>query len=145
MLHSGTDSDVGLTHLEIFGHLHPYDLLRLTRTTKEFRRILLHRSSISTWKASFEHVPSLPACPPEMCEPAWANLAFSPHCHVCLWSSFVRLMSNLAWTPQVLQRQRRPPRGVEISCAHLCEMLPVSVSISLFFRHLRAKRTIKID
>ncbi|RXW18582.1 hypothetical protein EST38_g7278 [Candolleomyces aberdarensis] len=78
---------------EIFGHLHPYDLLRLTRTTKDFRRILLHRSSLSTWKATFEDVPNLPECPPEMSEPAWANLAFSPHCHFCLASG----IRNVEW------------------------------------------------
>ncbi|KAJ3526980.1 hypothetical protein NMY22_g9953 [Coprinellus aureogranulatus] len=55
----------------------------LTRTTREFRRILLHKSSVSTWRASFDDVPTLPECPPEMSEPAWANLAFSPQCHFC--------------------------------------------------------------
>ncbi|KAF6754195.1 hypothetical protein DFP72DRAFT_379144 [Ephemerocybe angulata] len=97
---------------EIFGHLHPYDLLRLTRTTKEFRRILLHKSSISTWKTSFEHVSNLPPCPPEMCEPAWANLAFSPHCHYCPangirhveWKFRVRICSKCC-SPQLIEAE----------------------------------------
>ncbi|KAF8079278.1 hypothetical protein FPV67DRAFT_1403986 [Lyophyllum atratum] len=68
---------------EIFGHLLPMDVLNLTRTTKEFRSVFLHRSAITIWKASFANVPKLPECPPEMSLPAWANLAFDLHCHNC--------------------------------------------------------------
>ncbi|TFK26760.1 hypothetical protein FA15DRAFT_754756 [Coprinopsis marcescibilis] len=93
---------------EIFGHLHPYDLLKLARTTKDFRRILMQRSSISTWRASFSELDSLPECPPGMSEPSWANLVFSPHCHICLtagvrnveWRFRIRMCSKCA--PQEL-------------------------------------------
>ncbi|KDR85510.1 hypothetical protein GALMADRAFT_234422 [Galerina marginata CBS 339.88] len=69
---------------EIFGHLQPYDLLKLTRTTKDFRRLLLNKSSVSVWKATLDGVPGLPECPSTMSIPAWVNLVFSPHCHYCL-------------------------------------------------------------
>ncbi|KAF9535715.1 hypothetical protein CPB83DRAFT_842210 [Crepidotus variabilis] len=69
---------------EIFGHLSPYDLLKLARTNKEFRRLLLNKSFISVWKTALARVPGLPPCPPDMSEPAFANLAFSPHCFSCL-------------------------------------------------------------
>ncbi|KAG0703640.1 hypothetical protein DFH29DRAFT_915440 [Suillus ampliporus] len=68
---------------EIFGHLNPLDLLRLARTTKQFRRVLMHRSSMSVWKNARENVPNMPDCPPFWTEPHYANLAFDPHCHEC--------------------------------------------------------------
>ena len=45
---------------QILGHLRPLDILHLARTTKEFRQILLHKSSISVWKAARANVPDLP-------------------------------------------------------------------------------------
>ncbi|RDB24429.1 hypothetical protein Hypma_008472 [Hypsizygus marmoreus] len=68
---------------EIFGHLLPADILHLTRTTKVFRRVLLHRSAISIWKAALANVPTLPECPPDMSLPGWTNLVFDSHCHNC--------------------------------------------------------------
>ncbi|KAI9569475.1 hypothetical protein HD554DRAFT_2020544 [Boletus coccyginus] len=68
---------------EIFGHLMPLDLLRLARTTKQFRQLLMHRSSVSIWIAARKNVPDLPDCPPYMSEPQFANLVFDTHCHEC--------------------------------------------------------------
>ncbi|OBZ71726.1 hypothetical protein A0H81_08960 [Grifola frondosa] len=69
---------------EIFVHLHPRDLLHLSRTSKDFRAILMSRTSAHFWKAARQHVEGLPDCPPFLSEPAYANLLFSPHCHICL-------------------------------------------------------------
>ena len=79
---------------QIFGHLHPLDLLHLARTTKPFRHVLMHRSSISAWKAARANIPGFPDCPPEMSEPEWANLAFDPHCNVRALDS-VRLLKTM--------------------------------------------------
>ncbi|GLB43588.1 hypothetical protein LshimejAT787_1401000 [Lyophyllum shimeji] len=89
---------------EIFGHLKPFDLLRLSRMTKEFRRLLMHKSSVSVWKAALERIPGLPPCPPGISEPAWVNLAFDPHCHFCFttgvrpveWALRVRICTKCA-------------------------------------------------
>ncbi|KAH9486457.1 hypothetical protein JR316_0000522 [Psilocybe cubensis] len=89
---------------EIFGHLHPYDLLKLSRMSKDFRRLLLSKSSVSVWKDSLANVPGLPESFPGMTEVEWANLAFSPHCHVCLapniraveWRFKIRICSKCA-------------------------------------------------
>jgi hypothetical protein len=75
-----------LTRTQIFGHLLPLDVLHLARTTKDFRRVLMHRSAKSIWKSALSNVPGLPECPPDMSHPAFANLAFDPHCHVRIWS-----------------------------------------------------------
>lgn len=58
------------------------DLLNLSRTSKDFRNLLLQRSSASAWKIARLQVDDLPDCPQDMSEPQYANLAFYPHCHV---------------------------------------------------------------
>ncbi|KAF8186009.1 hypothetical protein BJ912DRAFT_1043290 [Pholiota molesta] len=69
---------------EIFSHLAPLDILRLARTTKELRRLLLHRSSTFVWKATLSNVEGLPACPEDLSLPCWTNLIFDRHCQNCL-------------------------------------------------------------
>ncbi|KAF8958278.1 hypothetical protein BDZ97DRAFT_1762293 [Flammula alnicola] len=69
---------------EIFSHLMPVDILYLSRTTKELRRLLLHRSATFVWKAALENVPELPACPEDLSLPFWTNLVFDSHCQNCL-------------------------------------------------------------
>ncbi|KIJ66542.1 hypothetical protein HYDPIDRAFT_26881 [Hydnomerulius pinastri MD-312] len=82
---------------EIFGHLDPLDVLYLARTTKEFRRVLMHRSATSVWKSARTHIPGLPPCPDDMSEPAYANLCFSMHCHNCLTIN----VKNVYWSTRV--------------------------------------------
>ncbi|KAJ7650259.1 hypothetical protein FB45DRAFT_887452 [Roridomyces roridus] len=84
---------------EIFGHLRPQDLLTLARTTKEFRALLMTRSSAFIWKESRSRVQGLPEITNDLSEPQYANLAFDGHCHDCLtspvqtviWSARIRL------------------------------------------------------
>ncbi|KAI0789472.1 hypothetical protein C8Q75DRAFT_807106 [Abortiporus biennis] len=69
---------------EIFVELQPQDLLALSRTTKGFRRLLINKSSIRFWKATFENVEfTLPPCFPGMNELQFVNLLYSSHCHNC--------------------------------------------------------------
>lgn len=74
----------GLTTRErdqIFGHMCPYDILRLSRTTKAFRRVLMSRSSRSIWTQAFLAIPGLPPCPSWITEPQYAQLAFDNYCY----------------------------------------------------------------
>ncbi|KAG6919082.1 hypothetical protein DXG01_009335 [Tephrocybe rancida] len=71
--------------LDIVYELHPKDVLTLARTSKQFRKILLGRASVSIWKSAFSKLPTLPECPPEMSYPAWAHLVFDLDCHVGLF------------------------------------------------------------
>ncbi|KAK0471570.1 hypothetical protein IW261DRAFT_1571862 [Armillaria novae-zelandiae] len=94
--------------LEIFAHLLPYDVLRLARLTKEFRRLLMHPSSRSCWRASLANVPNLPDPFPGMTEPAWVNLIFHPQCHFCPrtvhtveWC-FQKRLCNRCWYKHVI-------------------------------------------
>ncbi|PIL35919.1 hypothetical protein GSI_01579 [Ganoderma sinense ZZ0214-1] len=70
--------------IEIFGHMHPRDLLSLARTTKDFRTFLMSRDAAPFWKAARQQVEGLPECPEDLSEPAFANLVFFPYCHECL-------------------------------------------------------------
>ena len=78
---------------QIFSLLHPRDLLRVSWTTKAFRGVLTDRSSKPIWKSSLASVDELPPCPPDLPEPAYAALLFSPYCSVSN-----RLQSVLTWT-----------------------------------------------
>ncbi|KAI0705063.1 hypothetical protein C8T65DRAFT_809895, partial [Cerioporus squamosus] len=69
---------------EIFRFLHPRDLLNLARTTKDFRALLMRRSSASFWATSRKQIQELPEIPENLSEPAYANLLFYNHCHRCL-------------------------------------------------------------
>ncbi|TFK90029.1 hypothetical protein K466DRAFT_597265 [Polyporus arcularius HHB13444] len=69
---------------EIFRLLHPRDLLSLARTTKDFRALLMSRSSASCWATSRKQIQGLPEIPENLSEPAYANLMFCNHCHRCL-------------------------------------------------------------
>ncbi|KII84120.1 hypothetical protein PLICRDRAFT_370381 [Plicaturopsis crispa FD-325 SS-3] len=72
---------------EIFGHLLPLDVLHVSWTNKAFRKILLHRSSVTVWKSALSNfrmdVPSFPETPFDLNEPQYVNLIFSEHCHFC--------------------------------------------------------------
>ncbi|KAI0333537.1 hypothetical protein GY45DRAFT_1432269 [Cubamyces sp. BRFM 1775] len=79
---------------EIFGHLHPYDLLQLSRTTKALRSVLMRPSAVTIWRNARQNVDDLPDCPDDLTEPAYANLLFDQHCHFCVKA---RVM-NVLWT-----------------------------------------------
>ncbi|KAI0692010.1 hypothetical protein C8T65DRAFT_670127 [Cerioporus squamosus] len=69
--------------IEIFGFIHPRDLLSLARTTREFRDFLMSRNAISFWKESRKQVEGLPDPPTDVSEPAYANFLFFNQCHGC--------------------------------------------------------------
>ncbi|TFK92410.1 hypothetical protein K466DRAFT_625452, partial [Polyporus arcularius HHB13444] len=70
--------------LEIFAHMHPRDLLNMSRTSRDFRSFLMNRANAGLWRAARSNEPGLPECPPFLSEPAYANVVFSSLCHVCL-------------------------------------------------------------
>ncbi|KAF9075689.1 hypothetical protein BDP27DRAFT_1314336 [Rhodocollybia butyracea] len=69
--------------LEIFCYLEPGDLLRLARTTKELRGILMSKTSESIWRTARENVEGLPPRPNDLNEPQYAHLCYESYCHVC--------------------------------------------------------------
>ncbi|KAG6849552.1 hypothetical protein H0H93_007500 [Arthromyces matolae] len=102
---------------EIFGNLNPFDLLKLARTTKEFRRLLMNKGSKSVWKAALDSVTGLPPSPPEMSEPAWVHLVFDPHCNArssLYYGESYHLTRSLG-----LQPSYRPYRRMDAQIAHI--------------------------
>ncbi|KAF9471388.1 hypothetical protein BDN70DRAFT_998639 [Pholiota conissans] len=75
---------------EIFSHISPLSILRLSRTTKDLRELLLHRSSSYVWKAALSSVPDLPPCPDDLSLPFWTHLVFDHHCQNCLTNNILR-------------------------------------------------------
>ena len=62
---------------QIFSHLLPLDILRVTRTSKSFRKLLLDRKASTVWIAARERAfPNYPGPPDGISEPFWANLVF---------------------------------------------------------------------
>ena len=74
--------------LQVFAYLHPMDLLTLARTYKQLRNILMTKHSKAVWRIARGNIEGLPDCPVHLSEPAYANLAFDPHCHVRFLSIF---------------------------------------------------------
>ena len=60
------------------------DLLTISRTTKAFRELLLGPNAKRFWKLAMENseAEGVPPCPDWLSPPAYANLLYSPHCHV---------------------------------------------------------------
>jgi hypothetical protein len=69
--------------------LPPLDLLRLTRTNKTLRGLLMSRNSRHVWIVTLGTVPYCPPIPEGMTEPAWVRLAFENACHVCQFLLYV--------------------------------------------------------
>ncbi|KAK1223285.1 hypothetical protein PQX77_013823 [Marasmius sp. AFHP31] len=68
------------TVYEIFSQCEPFDLLRLARTSKKLREMLMSRSSSSVWKRARQTL-GVPDPTPAMSEPELAYLLFDKHCH----------------------------------------------------------------
>ncbi|KAI0714186.1 hypothetical protein C8T65DRAFT_772641 [Cerioporus squamosus] len=88
--------------IEIFGCLHPKDLLSFVRSCKDFCRFLLHPKHDFIWRKAREQVEGMPDCPPFLSERAYAHVAFSWYCHGCakknipdvFWPWFARYCST---------------------------------------------------
>jgi len=70
--------------IEIFCYLDPGDLIRLARTSKDLRGILMSKTWESVWRIARENVQDLPPLPPDLNEPQYARLLYESYCHVCL-------------------------------------------------------------
>ncbi|KAJ3557700.1 hypothetical protein NM688_g1328 [Phlebia brevispora] len=70
--------------IEVLRRLCPLDLLRLSRTSKSFRSLLMHRSSSHVWAAAWKNDKELPPCPDGMAAPAFVDLLYGGSwCYKC--------------------------------------------------------------
>ncbi|KAJ7074636.1 hypothetical protein C8F01DRAFT_1101273 [Mycena amicta] len=69
---------------EVLGHLHPFDLIHVSRTNKAFHQLLFCPAAGALWRSAFTRHPPLPPCPPEISGRRWARLLFGPQrCDEC--------------------------------------------------------------
>ncbi|KAJ3767967.1 hypothetical protein FB446DRAFT_792698 [Lentinula raphanica] len=80
--------------LEIFCHLEPRDLLRLARTTRDLRGILMSKTREFIWRIARGNVEGLPPRPADLNEPQYADLLFESYCHVCMGSGRCDILWN---------------------------------------------------
>lgn len=71
-----------LCALQIAKHLTPHDLLRLARSTKRLREVLMSKQAKPIWNAA-EKAAGLPDCPCDMSSPQLASFLYDYHCMVC--------------------------------------------------------------
>ncbi|KAF9015809.1 hypothetical protein BDZ89DRAFT_962421, partial [Hymenopellis radicata] len=69
---------------QVFSYLEPLDLLRMSRTTKALRSLLMGKSSSGVWGRARLRMEGLPPMLEDLSEPEYANLLFDSHCHNCL-------------------------------------------------------------
>ncbi|KAF9029414.1 hypothetical protein BDZ89DRAFT_1014356 [Hymenopellis radicata] len=77
-----TDTPLDLL-FEIFSYLEPFDLLRLSRTTRDLRGLLMSKSSAFVWENARVGMEGLPPILDGLNDPQYANLLFDGHCHNC--------------------------------------------------------------
>ncbi|KAF9014654.1 hypothetical protein BDZ89DRAFT_1131829 [Hymenopellis radicata] len=69
---------------EIFSYLELFDLLRMSRTTKDLRTLLMRKETAFVWERARLGMEGLPPMIEGLNEPQYANLLFDNHCHSCL-------------------------------------------------------------
>ncbi|PPR05236.1 hypothetical protein CVT24_010342, partial [Panaeolus cyanescens] len=68
---------------ETCNHLDPMDILELGRTTRAMKRLVLSPKFKPVWVKARSQYASLPACPEDLSEPAYAELIFGNTCLAC--------------------------------------------------------------
>jgi hypothetical protein len=69
---------------EITSHLHPLDLLHLSRASRHFARMFLRTDNRHAWLAARRTVEGLPDCPSDLSEAQYAHLLFESICSVSI-------------------------------------------------------------
>ncbi|CAL1694139.1 unnamed protein product [Somion occarium] len=121
---------------EVFSHLHPQDLLNLSRTTKAFRRLLMDRNAAVLWKEARQNIPDLPEPFPGMSEPAYASLCFDAQCHGCfkpgirevLWEIRARFCNECKKSKTLSQETLIYRRGDYFGSYLPCAVVEISVT-----------------
>lgn len=83
---------------QILALLSPADLLRVARTTKSFRRLLLSKKTLSIWKQSRKRLDDTEGseCPSDLSEPQWASLIWGGNeCQECGTKPVLKIQFSL--------------------------------------------------
>lgn len=82
-----------LTWDQIASHIHPLDMLQLSRVSPYFRELLTTKDARFYWRAARENI-ELPDCPPDLSEMQYVSLVFERNCFVGLFLLSCRLAEN---------------------------------------------------
>ncbi|KAF9650522.1 hypothetical protein BDM02DRAFT_3221319 [Thelephora ganbajun] len=67
---------------EIVSYMHPSDLLRISRVSKHFRKMLMTKNAVSFWRAARRNI-GMPEPPPDLNDAQYVALIFEHVCNVC--------------------------------------------------------------
>jgi len=73
---------VYILYPQIFSFLAPRDLVRMSWTNKDFRRVLTSHPTKNIWKAALDSIDGLPPCPSHMNEIEYSTVLFHVACYV---------------------------------------------------------------
>lgn len=82
---------------QVASHLHPRDVMHLSRATKHFNGMLMSRNSRPVWRAAFENV-DVPECPDDLSDPLYAALLYDHFCMVRESDCYTRCWASLKRT-----------------------------------------------
>ena len=96
-----------LTWDQIASHIHPLDMLQLSRVSPYFRELLTTKDARFYWRAARENI-ELPDCPPDLSEMQYVSLVFERNC-------FVGLLLTVLSSCRKLLQACGVPRSVTVS------------------------------
>ncbi|KAG6851129.1 hypothetical protein H0H93_001009 [Arthromyces matolae] len=97
------------------------ELLNLARTTRALRAILMKRSSRLVWRTTIRNI-GLPACPSDLDEPQYVNLAFDDYCHVSILTPYAKAIDDIL---MILVQVRELLPGYRRSRPHMVVLISV--------------------
>ena len=127
-------ADVMYLRRQIFFFLSPRDLVRMSWTNKEFRRILTSRVTRNIWRAALESIEGLPQCPTHMNEIEYSTVLFCPTCYVGPFCSQFLTGSRFPYNLARVAEERDPlltgvsERGFAKNVYRICESREISNS-----------------
>ncbi|KAK1219552.1 hypothetical protein PQX77_017741 [Marasmius sp. AFHP31] len=140
--------------VEVFRSLDPLDILRLSRTSKDLRRVLLSSSSRSVWQDALRNA-GCPPTPDDMSEPRFAALLFDSICHFChrapcpciYWDIKMRLhdqcVPRALYTFDELTQLKNWSKDVQAMMDRLCVLGPDRVNCIPFYHDTRYRKLLK--
>jgi len=117
--------------VKIFSHLHPSDLLSLSRVNKEFRSQLLSSDFLSLWNACFR-LCGTPTTPADMSPASWTHLLFGgAYCYVSNLCFYKLSTIKYKFHGPELRREtsNQNPVFISPSCVQVVYHNPVSLQL----------------
>ena len=124
--------------VQICTHLHPRDLLSVSRLNKAFHAFLLQKSSANLWERAMDIAVELPPCPSRFIEPAWLSLLYSPSCTVGgkLHSEHCHISGLWTMSSELRNGKKSVSSLLDFPSTILCNVQGKGVSLTFVFRSI---------